>query len=82
MRALILLAVLVLARLAAVSGLSGGDRVVLAWAMEGQRAAQGGMGRALAALRTGDAAAVVPLLSVSVSSTGSSTRRGRGMASS
>jgi hypothetical protein len=37
--------------LAAVFWLSGGDRVVLAWALEGQRAAQGGMGRALLALR-------------------------------
>jgi ABC-type nickel/cobalt efflux system permease component RcnA len=42
---------------------SGGDRVVLAWALEGQRAAQGGMGRALLALcGPGDAAAVMPLL--------------------
>ena len=32
--------------------------------MEGQRAAQGGMGRALGALRAGDAAAVIPLLAV------------------
>lgn len=65
MRALILLAVLVPVALAAVFWLSGGDRVVLAWAIEGQRAAQGGMGRALMALRAGDAAAVVPLLTVS-----------------
>jgi len=60
----IVLAVLASILFAAVFWASGGDRVVLAWAMEGQRAAQGGMGRALGALRAGDAAAVIPLLAV------------------
>jgi len=64
MRAMILLAVLASVLVVAVFWASGGDRLVLAWAMEGQRAAQGGMGRALGALRTGDAAAVIPLLAV------------------
>jgi len=63
-RAVIVLAVLASILFAAVFWASGGDRVVLAWAMEGQRAAQGGMGRALGALRAGDAAAVIPLLAV------------------
>ncbi|KPQ13423.1 MAG: ABC-type uncharacterized transport system, permease component [Rhodobacteraceae bacterium HLUCCO18] len=61
---MIVLAVLASILFAAVFWASGGDRVVLAWAMEGQRAAQGGMGRALGALRAGDAAAVIPLLAV------------------
>jgi len=60
----IVLAVLASILVAAVFWALGGDRVVLAWAMEGQRAAQGGMGRALGALRAGDAAAVIPLLAV------------------
>ncbi len=64
MRAVIVLAVLASILVAAVFWASGGDRVVLAWAMEGQRAAQGGMGRTLGALRAGDAAAVLPLLAV------------------
>jgi ABC-type nickel/cobalt efflux system permease component RcnA len=64
MRALIALAVVISLGLAALFWWTGGDRVILAWAVEGQRAAQGGMGRALGALRTGDAAAVVPLLGV------------------
>jgi nickel/cobalt exporter len=51
MRALIALAVVISLGLAALFWLTGGDRVVLAWAVEGQRAAQGGMGRALGALR-------------------------------
>lgn len=64
MRPVILLAVLASVLVAGVFWLSGGDRVVLAWAVDGQRAAQGGMGRALGALRTGDASAVAPLLAV------------------
>jgi nickel/cobalt exporter len=64
MRALIALAVVISLGVAALFWWMGGDRVILAWAVEGQRAAQGGMGRALGALRTGDAAAVVPLLGV------------------
>jgi nickel/cobalt exporter len=64
MRTLILVAVLASLLAGATFWALGGDRVLLAWAMEGQRAAQGGMGRALAALRTGDPSAVVPLLSV------------------
>jgi nickel/cobalt transporter (NicO) family protein len=64
MRGVIVLAVLASILVAAVFWVSGGDRLVLAWAMEGQREAQGGMGRALGALRAGDAAAVIPLLAV------------------
>jgi nickel/cobalt exporter len=65
MRPVIVAAALASIALAALFWLSGGDQVVLAWALEGQRAAQGGMGRALMALRAGEPAAVVPLLSVS-----------------
>jgi nickel/cobalt exporter len=64
MRILILLAVLASVGVAVAFWVSGGDRLVLAWALEGQRAAQGGMGRALRALRAGEAAAVIPLLGV------------------
>lgn len=64
MRAIILIALVASLSVAALFFLSGGDRVILAWAVDGQRAAQGGMGRALGALRAGDAAAVLPLLSV------------------
>ena len=43
---------------------SGADRVVTAWALEGQREAQGAMAAALRRLRGGDPAAVVALMSV------------------
>jgi ABC-type nickel/cobalt efflux system permease component RcnA len=64
MRALIALAVLAAILAAVVFWTSGADRVVLAWAVEGQRAAQTGMAGAIRALRAGDPAAVIPLLSV------------------
>jgi nickel/cobalt exporter len=64
MRAVIALAVLGAIALAVGFWALGGDRVLLAWSLEGQRAAQGGMGRALGALRAGDAAAVIPLLAI------------------
>ncbi len=44
--------------------LSGGDRVVTAWALEGQRAAQEAMAAALRRLRAGDPAAVFGLMSI------------------
>ena len=44
--------------------LSGGDRTITAWALEGQRAAQEAMAGALRRLRGGDPAAVAGLLSV------------------
>ena len=43
---------------------SGADRVILAWAVDGQREAQNGMARALRALRAGEPAAIITLLSV------------------
>ena len=53
----------VLAGLAALY-LSGADRAVQAWALEGQREAQNAMAGALRALRAGDLAAVGPLLAI------------------
>lgn len=64
MRALIVLAVLAALAAGAVFWMSGADRVILAWAMEGQRTAQTGMARAIRALRAGDPAASVPLMAV------------------
>ena len=62
---LVILAVVaaVLAVLAALY-LSGADRAVQAWALEGQREAQNAMAGALRALRAGDLAAVGPLLAI------------------
>lgn len=62
---LVILAVVaaVLAGLAALY-LSGADRAVQAWALEGQREAQNAMAGALRALRAGDPAAVGPLLAI------------------
>ncbi len=53
--------------LAAILGLwlAGADRVVGAWALEGQREAQGAMAGALRRLRSGDSAAVVALMAIS-----------------
>ncbi|MDG4647602.1 hypothetical protein P6F26_04035 [Roseibacterium sp. SDUM158017] len=48
----------------AVFWISGADRVVWAWSLEGQRAAQGGMAGAIRSLRAGDLAALLPLLGV------------------
>lgn len=64
MRALIPFAVLAAVTVAAFFWVSGMDRVVLSWATEGQRTAQTGMAGAIRALRAGDPAAVVPLLTV------------------
>lgn len=44
--------------------LSGADRVVTAWALDGQRDAQGAMAGALRRLRAGDGAAVASLMAV------------------
>ncbi|ABD54846.1 high-affinity nickel-transporter [Jannaschia sp. CCS1] len=44
--------------------LSGGDRLVTAWALDGQREAQGAMAGALRRLRAGEAAAVASLMIV------------------
>ncbi|GAB5446431.1 nickel/cobalt transporter [Gymnodinialimonas sp.] len=44
--------------------LSGADRVVTAWALDGQREAQGAMAGALRRLRAGEAAAVLSLMAV------------------
>ncbi len=44
--------------------LSGGDRVVTAWALEGQRTAQEAMAGALRRLRAGEPAAVLGLMSI------------------
>ncbi|MEX3015585.1 nickel/cobalt transporter [Gymnodinialimonas hymeniacidonis] len=44
--------------------LSGGDRVVTAWALEGQRTAQEAMAGALRRLRAGEPAAVAGLMSI------------------
>ncbi|MCR9068954.1 MAG: hypothetical protein NXH79_08915 [Rhodobacteraceae bacterium] len=62
---LVILAVVVavLAGLAALY-LSGADRAVQAWALEGQRETQNAMAGALRALRAGDLAAVGPLLAI------------------
>jgi nickel/cobalt transporter (NicO) family protein len=64
MRPLISLAILVAVAAVALFWVSGVDRVVLTWALEGQRAAQNGMAGALRALRAGETAAVIPLLAV------------------
>ncbi|MCU4653574.1 hypothetical protein N8I71_12085 [Roseibacterium sp. SDUM158016] len=64
MRALIVIAVVAALALGTLFWVSGADRLVLAWAMEGQRTAQTGMAGALRALRAGDPAAVIPLLAV------------------
>jgi ABC-type nickel/cobalt efflux system permease component RcnA len=45
--------------------LSGGDRLITAWALEGQRAAQEAMAGALRRLRAGDLAAVGGLMAIS-----------------
>lgn len=65
MRGLIALAVLGATLAATAFWVSGADRVVLAWAVEGQRSAQSGMAGALRGLRAGEAAAAVSLLAVS-----------------
>lgn len=44
--------------------LSGGDRLVTAWALDGQRDAQGAMAGALRRLRAGEGAAVASLMAV------------------
>lgn len=44
--------------------LSGGDRIVTAWALDGQREAQGAMAGALRRLRAGDTLAVASLMAV------------------
>ncbi|MBY4891731.1 hypothetical protein KUL25_03005 [Rhodobacteraceae bacterium N5(2021)] len=44
--------------------LSGADRIVTAWALDGQREAQGAMASALRRLRAGDGAAVASLMAV------------------
>lgn len=44
--------------------LAGGDRIVTAWALDGQREAQGAMAGALRRLRAGDTAAVASLMAV------------------
>ncbi len=64
MRPLIALAVLAALVTVAVFWASGAERVVLAWAMDGQRTAQNGMAGAIRALRAGDPAAAIPLLTV------------------
>jgi nickel/cobalt exporter len=64
MRTLILVAVLAALGIGAVFWSSGADHVILAWAAEGQRTAQTGMARAIRALRAGDPAAVLSLLTV------------------
>ncbi|MGP1359092.1 MAG: hypothetical protein ACTS11_21405, partial [Roseicyclus sp.] len=61
MRPMISLAILAALAAAALFWMSGADRVVLAWALEGQREAQTGMAGALRGLRAGEVAAVVPL---------------------
>ncbi len=64
MRWLIPLAALGIIGLAAWVWLSGGDRVVAAWALEGQRSAQEAMAGALRRLRAGDPAAVGGLMAI------------------
>jgi ABC-type nickel/cobalt efflux system permease component RcnA len=64
MRALSLVAVLAAIAAAALFWAFGAERVVLAWAVEGQRMAQTGMAGAIRGLRGGDPAAVIPLLTV------------------
>lgn len=56
----------VVALVAAAVGLwlSGGDRLVTAWALDGQREAQGAMAGALRRLRAGEGAAVASLMAV------------------
>lgn len=61
---MISLAILAALAAAALFWMSGADRVVLAWALEGQREAQAGMAGALRGLRAGEVAAAVPLLVV------------------
>jgi ABC-type nickel/cobalt efflux system permease component RcnA len=56
--------VLALVAAIAVLWLLGAERVVTAWALEGQREAQGAMAAALRRLRGGDPAAVLALMSV------------------
>lgn len=64
MRWLIAGGVVVLVAVAAGLWLSGGDRLVTAWALDGQREAQGAMAGALRRLRAGDTAAVASLMAI------------------
>lgn len=64
MRALIAIAVLAALGAAVVFWSLGGDRLMLGWAIEGQREAQTAMATPLRALRAGDPAALGPLMGV------------------
>lgn len=61
-----LIAAIVVACVAAGLGLwwAGGDRLITAWALDGQREAQGAMAGALRRIRAGDGAAVASLMAV------------------